>query len=324
MATNTATAAAVLVWVFAEWVTRRKPTVLGAAIGAVAGLVAITPATGFVGPISSIIIGIGAGIFCYAACNLRAKLRYDDSLDVVGVHGIGGTQGTLATGLFTSKLINPAGADGLFFGNPGQLKVQALAVLATWVFAFFGTLIILSILKVIMGLRVSGKKELEGINISQHGEVAYSGFQMISSLGSSEMKALEEEIEELEKRKERILTRMSPTGIGRRIYHESSPPPKQREKSEVVEEEADYRANSPFRIVVENVNREELRKWWEDMCYERVSDRPNEFNDIFKQLKKFHDGSFLFRKGDPDEIRRKLQIVLRRFNPKFGIEVEEE
>ena len=175
-----------------------------------------------------------------------------------------------------------------------------------------------------MGLRVSGKKELEGINISQHGEVAYSGFQMISSLGSSEMKALEEEIEELEKRKERIFTRMSSTGIGRRIYHESSPPPKQREKSEVVEEEADYRANSPFRIVVENVNREELRKWWEDMCYERVSDRPNEFNDIFKQLTKFHDGSFLFRKGDPDEIRRKLQIVLRRFNPKFGIEVEEE
>jgi Amt family ammonium transporter len=91
--------------------------------------VAITPATGFDGPISSIIIGIGARIFCYAACNLRAKLRYDDSLDVVGVHGIGGTCGTLATGLFTSKLINRAGADGLFFGNPGQLKVQALAVL---------------------------------------------------------------------------------------------------------------------------------------------------------------------------------------------------
>ncbi len=129
--------------------TRRKPTVLGAASGAVAGLVAITPASGFVGPISSIIIGVGAGIFCYAACNLRAKLRYDDSLDVVGVHGIGGTWGALATGLFASKLINPAGADGLFFGNPGQLKVQALAVLATWVFAFFGTLIILSILKAI-------------------------------------------------------------------------------------------------------------------------------------------------------------------------------
>ena len=324
VATNTATAAAVLAWVFAEWVTRRKPTVLGAASGAVAGLVAITPASGFVGPISSIIIGVGAGIFCYAACNLRAKLRYDDSLDVVGVHGIGGTWGALATGLFASVAVNPAGADGLFFGNPGQLKVQAIAVLATWVFAFFGTLIILSILKAIMGLRVSLERELEGLDITQHGEVAYSGFQMISSLGSSEMKALEEEIEELEKRKERILTRMSSTEMGTRIHHEPSMPAKQRERREVVEEETEYRLSAPFRIVVENVSREELRRWWEDMCYERTSERPEEFNEIFKQVKKFHDGSFLFRKGDPDEMRRKLQIVLQRFNPKFRIEVEEE
>lgn len=233
-------------------------------------------------------------------------------------------RGLLQRGSSPQNLSTQQEATGSFLEILVNSRCRPLAVLATWVFAFFGTLIILSILKAIMGLRGSVKKELEGINISQHGEVAYSGFQMISSLRSSEMKALEEEIEELEKRKERILTRMSSTGIGRRIYHESSPPPKQREKSEVVEEEADYRANSPFRIVVENVNREELRKWWEDMCYERVSDRPNEFNDIFKQLKKFHDGSFLFHKGDPDEIRRKLQIVLRRFNPKFRIEVEEE
>ena len=243
---------------------------------------------------------------------------------MVGVHGIGGTWGALATGLFASVAVNPAGNNGLFFGNPGQLKVQALAVLATWVFAFFGTLIILSILKAIMGLRVSVEKELEGIDISQHGEVAYSGFQMISSLGSSELQALEEEIEELEKRKEKVLTRMGSGGIERRIHYEPSPPPIQRERGEAIEEETNYRLKSPFRIVVENVNREELRKWWEDMCYERVGDRPNEFNDIFKQLKKFHDGSFLFRKGDPDEIRRKLQLILRRFNPKFRIELEEE
>ena len=97
-----------------------------------------------------------------------------------------------------------------------------------------------------------------------------------------------------------------------------------RERGEAIEEETNYRLNSPFRIIVENVSREELRKWWEDMCYERIGDRPNEFNDILKQLKKFHDGSFLFRKGDPDEMKRKLQIVLRRFNPKFRIELEEE
>ena len=147
---------------------------------------------------------------------------------------------------------------------------------------------------------------------------------MISSVGISEMKALEEEIEELEKRKKKILTRMGAGGIERRIHYEPSPPPIQRERGQAIEEETNYRLKSPFRIIVENVSREELRKWWEDMCYERVSDRPNEFNDILKQLKKFHDGSFLFRKGDLDEMRRKLQIVLRRFNPKFRIELEEE
>jgi Amt family ammonium transporter len=322
--TNTATAAAVLSWVFSEWVTRRKPTVLGAASGAVAGLVAITPACGFVTPLSSIIIGAGAGIFCYAACNLKTKLGYDDSLDVVGVHGIGGTWGAIATGLFATLAVNPAGNNGLFYGNPGQLKIQLIAVAATWGFAFIGSLIILSILKAIMGLRIPIEKELEGLDIGQHGEVAYSGFQMISSLGGSEMKALEEEIEELEKRKEKILTRMSSTGTSRRVHYEPSTPARTREKREVSEEETDYRLSSPFRIVVENVNKEELRRWWEDMCYERTSERPKEFNDIFRLVKKFHDGSFLFRKGDPDEVRRKLHIVLRRFNPRLRIEVEEE
>ena len=123
--TNTAAAAATLAWMFAEWATRGKPTVLGAASGAVAGLVAITPAAGFVGPVSSILIGIGGGVLCFAACNLKSKLGYDDSLDVVGVHGIGGTWGAIATGLFASKAINEAGADGLFFGNPGSSSARS-------------------------------------------------------------------------------------------------------------------------------------------------------------------------------------------------------
>jgi Amt family ammonium transporter len=172
--TNTATAAAVLSWMAMDWIFRGKPTVLGAASGAVAGLVAITPASGFVGPISSIIIGIGAGVFCSTACVLKTRLGYDDSLDVVGVHGVGGTWGALATGLFATKAINPAGNDGLFFGNPGQLWVQFVAVVATWIFAFFGTLIILSILKGIMGLRVSEEEEIVGIDLSQHNEKSYS------------------------------------------------------------------------------------------------------------------------------------------------------
>lgn len=172
--THTATASAVLSWMLMDWIFRGKPTVLGAASGAVAGLVAITPASGYVGPLSSIIIGLGAGILCFTACNVKTKLGYDDSLDVVGVHGIGGTWGALATGLFASKAINAAGNDGLFFGNPHQLWVQFLAVAATWVFAFVGTLIILFILKAIMGLRLSEEDENVGLDLSQHNEKSYS------------------------------------------------------------------------------------------------------------------------------------------------------
>lgn len=172
--TNTATAAAVLGWMFTEWATRGKPTALGAASGAVAGLVAITPASGFVTPMASIVIGAVAGALCYFACNVKAKLGYDDSLDVVGVHGIGGTWGALATGLFATKTINDAGADGLFYGNPGQLGKQFIAVLASWVLAFVGTLIILKILDAIMGLRVTEEEELVGLDLSQHSETAYT------------------------------------------------------------------------------------------------------------------------------------------------------
>ncbi len=172
--TNTATAAAVLAWVAMDWMLKGKPTALGAASGAVAGLVAITPAAGFVSPISAIIIGIGAGVLCSTACNLKAKLGYDDSLDVVGVHGVGGTWGALATGLFASTAINPGGSNGLFFGNPGQLWIQFVAVVATWVLAMVGTFIILGILKAVMGLRVTDDEERQGLDLSQHNERGYS------------------------------------------------------------------------------------------------------------------------------------------------------
>jgi len=171
--TNTATAAAVLGWMFTEWAMRGKPTVLGAASGAVAGLVAITPASGYVSPMASIVIGAVAGFLCYNACNLKAKLGYDDSLDVVGVHGIGGTWGALATGLFAWKAINPDGGDGLLHGNPGQLGIQAIAVAASWVLAFAGTFIILKVLDALMGLRVSEQDEVAGLDLSQHSETAY-------------------------------------------------------------------------------------------------------------------------------------------------------
>ena len=172
--TNTATATAALAWMVGEWLYRGKPTVLGAASGAVAGLVAITPASGFVGPLSSIVVGAGAGFFCYGAVLVKSRFGYDDSLDAFGVHGIGGTWGALATGLFASKAINSAGADGFFFGNPGQLWIQFDAVLAAWVLAFVGTFIILKVIDWTMGLRVTDEDEQLGLDLSQHEERAYS------------------------------------------------------------------------------------------------------------------------------------------------------
>jgi Amt family ammonium transporter len=174
VATHLATAGATLSWMLTEWLARGKPTVLGAASGAVAGLVAITPASGFVGPLSSIVIGAVAGFLCYNACNVKTKMGYDDSLDVVGVHGVGGTWGAIATGLFASKAVNEAGNNGLFFGNPGLLGVQIVAVLTTWIFAFIGALILLKLVDVVIGLRVGEEQEIMGLDLSQHDESAYS------------------------------------------------------------------------------------------------------------------------------------------------------
>lgn len=172
--THVAASAAVLSWMFAEWIHRGKPTTLGAASGAVAGLVAITPAAGFVGPVSAIIIGGIGGVICYTGVLAKSKLGYDDSLDVVGIHGLGGTWGALATGLFASTAVNPDGADGLFFGNPGQLWPQFLSVVITWVFAFMMSVVILKILDLAMGLRVSEEDEVRGLDIAQHSETAYT------------------------------------------------------------------------------------------------------------------------------------------------------
>ena len=173
VATHLAAAAAALAWLAMDWILRDKPTVLGAASGAVAGLVAITPAAGFVGPMPAILIGIGGGILCSMACSLKPRFGYDDSLDVVGVHGVGGTWGALATGLFASKAINPAGNDGLFFGNPAQLWVQFVSVVVTIVLAVVGTYVLLTVIKAMMGLRVADDEERMGLDLTQHNERAY-------------------------------------------------------------------------------------------------------------------------------------------------------
>ncbi|MBI5326747.1 MAG: ammonium transporter [Deltaproteobacteria bacterium] len=167
--TNTAAAMAAITWVFIEWMHRGKPTTLGAISGAVAGLGTITPASGFVGTASSLIIGLAAGALCYWAVSvLKPKLGYDDSLDVFGIHGVGGTLGTISAGLFAS-----VGATGLFFGNPAQLIKQLIGVAVTVALAGFGTYIILKVVDAVAGLRVSQDEEVEGLDLSQHGESGY-------------------------------------------------------------------------------------------------------------------------------------------------------
>lgn len=172
--TNTSAAMAALSWVFAEWVHHGRPTVLGAASGAVAGLVAITPAAGFVTPMSALAIGLVAGVICYLAVSVvKRKLGYDDSLDAFGVHGIGGIWGALATGIFATKAVNGAGADGLLYGNAAQLGTQAIGVLATVAFAGTATFVILKLVAVVTSLRATPEEEELGLDLSLHGEDAY-------------------------------------------------------------------------------------------------------------------------------------------------------
>ncbi|MBI5576993.1 MAG: ammonium transporter [Deltaproteobacteria bacterium] len=172
--THTAAATATLSWVFAEWMHRGKPTVLGAASGCVAGLVGITPAAGFVQPMGALAIGLLAGAVCYGAVMMKGKLGYDDSLDVVGVHCVGGTLGALCTGLFATTAVNAAGANGLLYGNPKLLAIQALAVAVTLVYSFAVSFGLLKLLDMTMGLRVSKEDEIQGLDVSMHGESGYN------------------------------------------------------------------------------------------------------------------------------------------------------
>jgi len=169
--TNTAAAAAAVVWMLLSWF-HRRPSVLGVATGAVVGLVAITPASGFVDPLSAIAIGGIAAVISYYMIVLRMKLRIDESLDAFACHGMGGAWGAIATGIFASKAINPAGADGLLLGNPGLVWTQFLAVAASGLFAFVVTIVLAKLIDAVMGLRVASNEELVGLDISQHAETA--------------------------------------------------------------------------------------------------------------------------------------------------------
>ena len=158
-----------------EWRVRGTPSVMGAAGGAVAGLVAITPASGYVTPMSALVIGAAAGVVCFLACHLKTHLKkYDDSLDVVGVHGVGGLLGALLTGVFATKAINAAGANGLLAGDAAQLGKQALGAMAPLLYAASLTAVILKAIDATIGLRVAAEDEARGLDLSQHAERAYA------------------------------------------------------------------------------------------------------------------------------------------------------
>jgi len=172
--THIASGMGCLSWLLVEWWIKGKPTTLGAASGAIAGLATVTNAAGFVSPMSASIIGLIGGVFCYLAILVKDKFGYDDALDVVGVHGVGGLIGALATGLFAQKIYNAAGADGLFFGNPSLFVSQFIGAVVTVIYSVVLTLIILKIIDAIVGIRVSSDEELQGLDISQHSEIGYS------------------------------------------------------------------------------------------------------------------------------------------------------
>ena len=173
VATHLGGMAGMAMWVLIEWFHTGKPTTLGAASGAIAGLATITPAAGFVGPNAAIFIGLLAGILCYFGVMAKSRFGYDDSLDVVGIHGLGGLVGTICVGLFASKAVNPGGADGLLNGNAAQLGVQLLGVIVVGIYAFVVSWILLKIVDAIMGLRLSEEDEVMGLDISEHSERAY-------------------------------------------------------------------------------------------------------------------------------------------------------
>src|SRR5579872_8442 len=184
-ATQIATAAAALGWMFAEWIVAKKPSVLGMISGAVAGLVAITPASGFVDPVGALIIGVAAGVVCYiSAVWVKKAIGYDDSLDAWGVHGVGGALGAMLTGAFAKNAINSAGSGWLTDGNGAQMLYQFIDIAVVFIYCAVGTYIILKLIDMIVGLRVSPEVEVEGLDINLHGETVHGRQTNLTEIGA--------------------------------------------------------------------------------------------------------------------------------------------
>jgi Amt family ammonium transporter len=285
--THTATAAAMLGWAFGEWLQRSKPTALGIASGAVAGLVAITPAAGFVSPLSSIAIGFVAGWLCCYAVRLKEALHFDDALDVFGIHGVGGMWGALATGIFAQKAIG--GASGWIEGNGMQMLYQLAGIGATLLYSGAATAVILRIVELLMGrLRVTEEQEVEGLDIHETGMEAYPeaaifGGRPVTASLMAERPTIVERPTALPALPAASsapipVTPLPPTASERRLYS----------------------------IVLENANTERAKRRWERLCHE-PHQAPPEFHEVYRHLVSFDGREFVFRGGDPERMRKAVE-----------------
>jgi Amt family ammonium transporter len=174
VATHLAGMSAMFMWVVMEWFTQGKATTLGAASGAIAGLATITPTAGFVGPNAAVLIGLLAGVVCFMAVNAKSRFKLDDSLDVVGIHGVGGLLGTLCLGIFASSAVNPGGPDGLLYGSAAQLMKQIIGIAVVGGYAFVVSWVLFKVVHSTMGLRMEEEAEVQGMDSSEHSETAYN------------------------------------------------------------------------------------------------------------------------------------------------------
>jgi ammonium transporter len=271
-ATQAAAAAAGLSWIFAEWLHRGKPTALGLGSGIVAGLVAVTPASGFVYPWGGLVIGLVAGVVCYAAVSLKPFLGYDDSLDAFGVHGVGGFLGAVLTGVFCSAQLNPdpeSGINGLLTGNPAQVLWQTIAAVISAVLAFVGTVVLVKIVDAALGFTAGEEEETDGLDRTEHGEV---GFDL--SLATAE----------------------APAG------HAAEPRPA------MVPPDGEKR----FSVVIEGVPQADLIHAWSDLCQPGKEPPAPDFKAVYPFLTTVQGNRFRFRGGDPNAMRDSLQRLFQR------------
>jgi Amt family ammonium transporter len=302
--TNSATGAAVLGWMFSEWAGRGRPTMLGAASGAVAGLVAITPAAGFVEPWAALIIGFVAGFLCYKACNWKTRIGYDDALDVVGIHGVGGTWGALATGIFAIE------AGWIASGSAAQMGPQIIGVLATYALAGVGTAILLGLVNSVFGLRVDPEDEEQGLDLSQHSESGYT-ITPTSALGELPIARRRTAPE--------IAPRQTPTpSASQSAYAPPTPsasvaPPVRREPPKLATASPPPPASGrsgAYRVIVDGIDKGWLSKWWRELCSEDFAKQPQALRDIHPNLISYERGVFTFRGGDGEGTRDRLAYLL--------------